>query len=356
MEMCDKSQLRESYNINVAIPWSLSHYIYLGGFRGELNDLILSCPDAYELFAYDNIKLASSARANSSFVKSVARELQNWTFPSKSLERMNLRNVEHLKLNMILTERLDGDFELHHTFPFPTLSRPFVFILTSYLLDEISKYLLPNPTNTYFIKKYLVEVLGHDMCIGLVAINKQAAIDLMVLTESKKIQEKISIANTDSFPPNNLTVNSEWFWSYINKQTSKVKCGLDSNKSLDRNFIDEADWNRIINSDQTPIIKFDLGEIQGLELSGNSILSKNISQTEYLTLSPLSHCVANSSYRYIFERDFNSHGDWLLLSFLILKKDNFSLYLLKILEKLKSNNRIYRNLAKILRKLLSSQF
>jgi len=339
------------------MPWSLSHYIYLGGFRGELNDLILSCPDSYELFAYDNIKLASSVRANSSFVKSVARELQNWTFPSKSLERMNLRNVEHLKLNMILTERLDGDFEIHHTFPFPTLSRPFVFILTSNLLDEISKYLLLSHTNICFIKKYLVEVLEHDMCIGLIAINKQAAIDLMKLTESDKIQQKISIANTDSslLPKiNNLTVNPEWFWSYINKQTSKVKCGLDSNKSLDRNFIDEADWSRVINSDQTPIIKFDLGEIQGLELGGYSILSKNISQTEYLTLSPFSHCVANSSYRYIFERDFNSHGDWLLLSFLILKKDNFSLYLLKILEKLKSNNLIYRNVAKMLRKLLSS--
>jgi glycosyltransferase involved in cell wall biosynthesis len=121
--------------MKVAVPWSLSHYIPLNAFHPLYRALFDHAPAEIDLHAWDNVKLHrhfASIKHDRDIVSRLAiRHAQN----SKV---MTFGTIAHSYAtyfyppDRVLTETLPGDLEFHHTAPFPSLRRPFVFHCESF--------------------------------------------------------------------------------------------------------------------------------------------------------------------------------------------------------------------------------
>jgi glycosyltransferase involved in cell wall biosynthesis len=117
-------------HLNVAVPWSLSHYIPLNGFHPLYRGLFDHAPEHVTLSAWDNVKLDRRLRSDvrireALLYKAKAEQRHSDQLPSKSIAK---EYQEYLwPPNKVLTTELMGDIEFHHTAPFPSLQRPFVF-------------------------------------------------------------------------------------------------------------------------------------------------------------------------------------------------------------------------------------
>ena len=116
--------------MRIAVPWSLSHYIPLGGFHPLYRALFDHAPARVNLIAWDNVKLYRH------FARDPAdRDRVSSLASSRQRERMNtspgsIANIhaDHVyPPDGILTETLSGEVEFHHTAPFPSLTRPYIF-------------------------------------------------------------------------------------------------------------------------------------------------------------------------------------------------------------------------------------
>ena len=121
--------------LRVAVPWGLSHYIPLNGFHPLYRALVDHAPDNVQISSWDNVSLYET------FVRD--KQLRNETVESARRQEQKNRKgrpgkVEKKYLeyfwppNQVLTEQLPGDIELHHTAPFPSMTRPFVFHCESF--------------------------------------------------------------------------------------------------------------------------------------------------------------------------------------------------------------------------------
>ena len=116
--------------LKVAVPWSLSHYIPLNGFDSLYRALVDHAPDTVNLYAWDNVRLhrrVSSDTKMREVLLSKAKAEQNLT---EQLSKVSIARAYREYVgspNQVLTTELMGDVEFHHTAPFPSLKRPFVF-------------------------------------------------------------------------------------------------------------------------------------------------------------------------------------------------------------------------------------
>lgn len=120
--------------MRVAVPWSLSHYIPLNGFHPLYRALFDYAPADVDLTAWDNVKLyqhfAQNTQDRNLVIRhAVANKQANKAIPS-SVERTYADYF--YAPDRVLTESLQGEIELHHTAPFPSLRRPFVFHCESF--------------------------------------------------------------------------------------------------------------------------------------------------------------------------------------------------------------------------------
>ncbi len=156
--------------LNIAVPWSLSHYIPSNGFHPLYRALFDHAPATITISAWDNVKLYHRFRS----------DLPLRTRLVKQAERLNVARVgrggvatKHKEYfwapNQVLTEELPGDIEFHHTAPFPSLKRPFVFHCESF-----APVLLPfahqgsgsidDPSE---IREYYRSLFADKLCLGI---------------------------------------------------------------------------------------------------------------------------------------------------------------------------------------------
>lgn len=113
----------------VATPWSLTHYIPLNGFHPLYRALFESKPEWVTLSAWDNIELSQKLRGEPGFreqlLKEVARDADVFARRTGPVEQGYFNHFS--EANLSLTRLLPGDIEFHHTAPFPSFERPFVF-------------------------------------------------------------------------------------------------------------------------------------------------------------------------------------------------------------------------------------
>ena len=124
-----------SHRLNVAIPWSLSHYIPLDGFHPLYRALFDHVPKNISLSAWDNVKLYRKFRDDASMRRTVVEKAKREEGRRIRLDRSSIakRYQEYFRSpDHILTTALQGDLEFHHTTPFPSLTRPFVFHCESF--------------------------------------------------------------------------------------------------------------------------------------------------------------------------------------------------------------------------------
>ncbi len=158
--------------LNVAVPWSLSHYIPFKGFAPLYRALIDDAPEGVVLHAWDNVKLHRRLHSDATRRKEILRKAKSESlrvdqFPSGSFTRSYQESF--WSPNKVMTAELVGDIEFHHTVPFPSLQRPFVFHCESF-----ENLLLPfledggSPANPHeAIRAHLGDMLANPLCLGI---------------------------------------------------------------------------------------------------------------------------------------------------------------------------------------------
>lgn len=116
--------------LNVAAPWSLSHYIALNGFHPIYRALFDHSPENVRVYAWDNVKLYRRLSSDAKMRDAVLSEAMTEKALSSRLSNASVAGMYHEYFwppNRVLTRELKGEVEFHHTAPFPSLQRPFVF-------------------------------------------------------------------------------------------------------------------------------------------------------------------------------------------------------------------------------------
>src|SRR5690242_3339275 len=116
--------------LSVAVPWSLTHYIPLNGFHPLYRALFDERPEGVVLNAIDNVKLANALEADEPFrnlvlTRALTREIRPGDLYSTAVGNRYFEYFD--RTNLAVTELMPGEIEFHHTAPFPSLRRPFVF-------------------------------------------------------------------------------------------------------------------------------------------------------------------------------------------------------------------------------------
>lgn len=158
--------------LSIAVPWSLSHYIPLNGFHPLYRALFDQAPPGVELHAWDNVKLhnrferdieirnivlQAANEANSKLIKlgsqSIEKAYQEYFWPP----------------NHALTDMLAGDIEFHHTAPYPSLKRPFVFHCESFapVFLPFSQQGSGEFKNHEKLRDHYRRIFSNPLCLGI---------------------------------------------------------------------------------------------------------------------------------------------------------------------------------------------
>ena len=182
-------------NFSVALPWSLSHYIPLNGFNPLYRALFDDCPDHVTLNAWDNIALSNTMRHQPSARAEILNDASAWQ------ARLNLRQAPFFAReyytafdvpNLAATALLPGDIELHHTAPFPSMTRPFLIHCESFAPFFIP-FEQPGGTITQAAatRAHYAEMLENQLCLGIFSHIPDTLEDLSRFFQSPVIDRKL---------------------------------------------------------------------------------------------------------------------------------------------------------------------
>lgn len=121
--------------MNIAAPWSLSHYIPLNGFHPLYRALFDHAPPDISLAAWDNVKLHRHFLRNPTDRRRLLDLANSY---QRDIDGIKAGTIAHSYANhfyppdRVLTEALEGEVEFHHTAPFPSMTRPFVLHCESF--------------------------------------------------------------------------------------------------------------------------------------------------------------------------------------------------------------------------------
>lgn len=182
-------------SLSVAVPWSLTNYIPLNGFHPLYRALFESKPDWVQLFAWDNIELSERLRGDLPFRREILREVQRDTAEIKQ-DHTNIER-EYLSSfwapNRSLTRLLPGDIEFHHTAPFPSLQRPFVFHCESFapvfypFAHSGTGELLAREE----LRRHYKPIFEHPLCLGISSHLSQTLEDISHFFSSSVVDKRL---------------------------------------------------------------------------------------------------------------------------------------------------------------------
>ena len=158
--------------LTVAIPWNLSHYIPLDGFHPLYRALFDHVPDTVKLSAWDNVKLYRKFRDDASVRRTVV-ERAKWEEHRHDRDHgssIAKRYQEYFwPPDHVLTTALTGDLEFHHTAPFPSLKRPFVFHCESFapVLFPFAQQGSGSIENHEKLKEHYRSIFANPLCLGI---------------------------------------------------------------------------------------------------------------------------------------------------------------------------------------------
>ncbi|MEY3289273.1 MAG: hypothetical protein RLZZ419_1515, partial [Pseudomonadota bacterium] len=188
--------MTEYNTLSVAVPWNLSHYIPLNGFHPLYRALFDQAPSTIELNAWDNVKLQNRFMAdidirnkvlraankendklNKLAAKSIAKQYQEYFWPP----------------NQVLTRALAGDIEFHHTAPFPSLKRPFVFHCESFapVFFPFAQQGSGGFKNHEKLRDYYRQIFANPLCLGIFSHIPETLENLSRFFEDTDIDQKL---------------------------------------------------------------------------------------------------------------------------------------------------------------------
>ena len=158
--------------LSVASPWSLSHYIPLNGYHPLYRGLFDHAPDTITLSAWDNVKLYRQFKSDSSLRNKLLRntEVEKDCSEQMAADSIARKYYEYFwPPNQVLTKELMGDIEFHHTAPFPSLKRPFVFHCESFapVLFPFAQQGSGSIEDIAEIREHYRSILADPLCLGI---------------------------------------------------------------------------------------------------------------------------------------------------------------------------------------------
>lgn len=181
--------------LSVAVPWSLSHYMPLNGFHPLYRALFEAKPDWVRLAAWDNIELSHKLRGDQRFRHDMLREIQRDTETRKQCAtRIEKEYFAHFWApNQSLTRLLPGDIEFHHTAPFPSLERPFVFHCESFapVFFPFAHQGTGSLPARQDLRSHYKAIFEHPLCLGIFSHLPQTLEDLGRFFGSPIIDERL---------------------------------------------------------------------------------------------------------------------------------------------------------------------
>lgn len=158
--------------LSVAVPWSLSHYIPLNGFHPLYRALFDQAPPGVELYAWDNVKLHNRFGRDIEIRDIVLRAANEENSKLKKLGGQSIEKAYQEYFwppNHALTDGLAGDIEFHHTAPYPSLKRPFVFHCESFapLFLPFAQQGSGEFKNHEKLRDYYRRIFANPLCLGI---------------------------------------------------------------------------------------------------------------------------------------------------------------------------------------------
>jgi glycosyltransferase involved in cell wall biosynthesis len=156
--------------LSVAIPWSLTHYIPLNGFHPLYRPLFEDRPEWITLRAWDNVELSERLTADPAFRSLILKEVsksKSWIAGASVSETARQYYAHYWHVNHALTRLIPGDIELHHTAPFPSQSRPFVFHCESFDLFFFPFLDPAQLRESTELRRHYLELLENPLCLGI---------------------------------------------------------------------------------------------------------------------------------------------------------------------------------------------
>lgn len=183
---------------SVAVPWSLSHYIPLNGFHPLYRALFDQRQDDIAIRAWDNIEISHRLRSDPHLLAVVLKQVQevkrfNWPFGSK----LGKSYLEYFwGPNIALTNLLPGHIEFHHTAPFPTLRRPFVFHCESFapVFFPFAQQGAGKMKSHQALRKHYRSILSNPLCLGIFSHIPETLHSLSAFFSSPDIDRKLHLS------------------------------------------------------------------------------------------------------------------------------------------------------------------
>lgn len=182
--------------LSVAAPWSLTHYMPLNGFHPLYRALFESVPEWVRISAWDNVELSQRLRGDEVFRARVIGECAKDAVKEKPDGLIQQRRLEYFKsANLSLTRLLPGDIEFHHTAPFPSFERPFVFHC-----EAFAPIFLPLAhqgsggfvgCDIQALRDHYREIFEHPLCLGIFSHIPQTLEDISRFFLSPRIDGKL---------------------------------------------------------------------------------------------------------------------------------------------------------------------
>ena len=159
-------------SLSVAVPWSLSHYIPFDGFHPLYRALINECPTQISVNGWDNLALSNMLRGEKELQKNILSNVEqaHSAFYAKMTSTFTKKHVDEFFVpNIALTSLLPGDIEFHHTVPFPSMTRPFVFHCES-LVPIFSRFMQQGGEifdDAEGLREYYSKIFADPLCMGI---------------------------------------------------------------------------------------------------------------------------------------------------------------------------------------------
>jgi hypothetical protein len=192
--------------LSVAVPWSLSHYISLNGFHPLYQALFESRPDWVVPYAWDNTRLSQQLRNDNIFQQQIQRDVREENERQRTQKASRIErgyNGHYWTANRVLTERLPGEIEFHHTAPFPGLQRPFVFHCESFspVFYPFSHQGTGRLHSQAQIREHYRRIFETPLCLGIYSHLPETLADFKRFFSSPIIDQKLGLSRIGLHSP-----------------------------------------------------------------------------------------------------------------------------------------------------------
>lgn len=182
--------------LSVAVPWGLSHYIPLNAFHPLYRAIFDECPAGIDLNAWDNIELSNMLKNEESLVGDMLSSTDKATsFLCSALESPLIQKYgdAFFQPNIALTSLLPGDIELHHTAPYPSMTRPFVFHCESFapIFFPFVQQGGGGIQNFEILRDHYGKIFESPLCLGIFSHIPHTLAEISRFFKSSRIDEKL---------------------------------------------------------------------------------------------------------------------------------------------------------------------